>query len=67
MDGERCERALARIEAAVARICAAAQRPQMGASEGDPAGLEARHRDLREAVAQSLIELDTLIASSDDG
>jgi hypothetical protein len=55
--GDPSENALARIEAAIARIEAAAARPR-----GDDPGLEARHQQLREAVTQSLHELDALIA-----
>lgn len=66
MEGERCERAMARIQAAVARIEAAAHRPQPGINAGDPAGLEARHERLRAAVAHSLSDLDRLIASASD-
>lgn len=66
MDGERCDRAIARIEAAVARISAAAKGPQTGAHVGDPATLEARHRQLREAVTRSVAQLDNLIAGAGD-
>jgi len=57
MSGERISQALARIEAAAARI-AAADRPTAG---GDPA-LAARHEALREAVRQTLRDMDDLIA-----
>jgi ABC-type transporter Mla maintaining outer membrane lipid asymmetry ATPase subunit MlaF len=56
MSGERISQALARIEAAAARI-AAADRPSAGA---DPA-LAARHEALREAVKQTLHDMDELI------
>jgi hypothetical protein len=62
MDGDRNERALQRIDAALARIEGAArQRPTGSAtSTGDPE-LAERHARLREAVGQSLRQLDALI------
>ena len=63
MDGDRGERALQRIDAALARIeRAARQRPAApGPAAGDPE-LAQRHARLREAVGQSLRQLDALIA-----
>ena len=63
MDGDRSERALQRIEAALARIERAAQhRPAVAsAPAGDPE-LARRHARLRDAVGQSLRQLDALIA-----
>jgi hypothetical protein len=57
MPGGDPEAALQRIEAALARLEGAAARKQ--ASAGD---WEARHQRLREAVHQSLQQLDDLIA-----
>ena len=51
------DNSLARIEAALARIEAASARPG-----GGDAALRARHDRLREAVGQSLRDLDQLIA-----
>lgn len=56
MTGQRVSQALARIEAATARIAAAAAH----GGSGD-AVLSARHDALREAVTHSLRELDSLI------
>jgi len=57
MTGERTEQALARIDAAVARINAAS------ALVGNRTGERARKHDhLRQAVAQTLHDLDLLIA-----
>jgi hypothetical protein len=54
MDGDRIERALARIDAASRRIEAAAARPAAG---GDPA-LEHRYEALRGETGAALAELD---------
>lgn len=60
MTGERTETALARIDAAVARINAASARV------ADRTGQLARKHDhLRSAVAQTLHELDLLIAQQE--
>ena len=61
MDGSTPESALARIDAALARLEAVAARPRAsgGAADGD---LARRHEYLRTAVAQSLRQLDGLIA-----
>ena len=63
MAGDRSERALQRIDAALARIERAAQRrpPPSSAPAGDPE-LAHRHARLRDAVGQSLRQLDALIA-----
>jgi hypothetical protein len=58
MDGGNSEDALKRIEAALARLEAAAKRPASGATEW-----EARHQRLRDAVGRSLQQLDELIGS----
>ena len=60
MDGDRTTRALTRIDAALARIEAAARRPT-AAIPTDP-GLSERHTKLKDAVTQSLRQLDDLIA-----
>ena len=56
MTGQRVSQALARIEAALARIEAAAAK-----GGGGDSALVSRHNALREAVAHSLRDLDTLI------
>lgn len=61
MNGDRTSRALARIDAALARI-EAAPRPTGPAPGGeDMARLQARHDRLRAAVQDSLDQLDQLI------
>ena len=60
MTGERTETALARIDAALARINTAT--PQVGTRCADSAR---RHDHLRAAVAQTLHDLDLLIAEQD--
>jgi hypothetical protein len=57
MEGASIEKALGRIEAALARVENAASREPMADQE-----LAARHERLRTAVAQSLRQLDTLLA-----
>ena len=62
MSGERSSRALARIEAALERIEAAARNRTIGAaSSAELADLRTRHDQLRAAVTDSLAELDHLI------
>jgi hypothetical protein len=61
MDGNRTQRAVARIELALARIEAAARHPRSSSADPDPA-LAARHARLRDAVGRSLAQLDQLIA-----
>jgi hypothetical protein len=63
MEGDRCERALARIAAAVGRIESAASKPRSGTDSAEVTMLRSRHDRLRAAVTQSLAELDTLIGS----
>ena len=53
MSADRVEQALARIEAAAARI-------EVGTARAGKLG--ARHAELRQAVSQSLREIDSLIA-----
>jgi hypothetical protein len=60
MAGEQTQ-ALARIEAAIARIETAALRPRP--TEPD-AALVTRHADLRAAVAEALGELDAVIEAA---
>jgi hypothetical protein len=57
MDSDRSKQALARIDAALARLEAAALRPSPSTS-----AIEARHRLLSEAVGDALRQLDALIA-----
>ncbi|WP_027441866.1 hypothetical protein [Erythrobacter cryptus] len=79
MDAARIESALKRIEAAMARIAAAraglaAAGPHTGAGGGAiPGGGSARvvelvnaHEKLREQVAESLRELDAVLASLEE-
>jgi hypothetical protein len=60
MSGGDPEAALSRIEAALARIEAAAARQRASAGEW-----ELRHQRLREAVHQSLQQLDDLIGQAE--
>jgi hypothetical protein len=65
MDGERTQRALARIEAAAARIGrAASQRPVTSSPAGDPA-LEQKYAALRSEAGAALAELDRLLGALD--
>lgn len=71
MSAERITAALARIEAAMARIDAA--REAAAAAENRSSGASARvvelvnvHEKLREQVAESLRELDDLLAQLED-
>ena len=61
MNGDRSEIALARIEAALARLDTAARRPQSSGDGNDAAQLIQKHEKLRAAVTQSLRQLDVLI------
>jgi len=61
MEGDRTQRAVARIEAALALIEAAARHARSPAGDPD-AALAARHALLRDAVGRSLAQLDQLIA-----
>ncbi|MEN9683022.1 MAG: hypothetical protein RLZZ427_773 [Pseudomonadota bacterium] len=68
MGNERSNRALARIEAALARIESA---PRSGmasaagnAADAELAALQSRHDQLRQAVQGSLAQLDLLIEST---
>jgi hypothetical protein len=60
MEGASMENALDRIEAALARVEQAARAP--APTLAPDADLAARHERLRAAVAQSLRQLDGLIA-----
>ncbi len=60
MEGDRIGGAVARIEAALARIETAAREPR-SAPAGDDTGLAARHAALRQAVTHSLAQLDDVI------
>lgn len=61
MEGHPTEPALSRIESALARIEAAAER--IGRKDPD---LPARHEALRDAVSDTLQQLDALIGSRTD-
>lgn len=61
MDGERSAQALTRIEAALARIEAAARAPRPAGTEAELAALQGRHARLKAAVTESLEQLDALI------
>ena len=63
MTGDRTEAAVQRIEAALARIASAADRPRAPAAAAPPSvsALVERHESLRETVAQALGELDALL------
>lgn len=70
MEGERIEAAVQRIEQALARIAAIADRPPAAATESTPATaavppnvlqLVTRHETLREAVLAELERLDEII------
>jgi hypothetical protein len=67
MTGDRTEAAVQRIEAALARIAQAADRPRASAPTAMPAvtALVERHESLRETVAHALAELDMLLAELD--
>jgi len=60
MTGERTETALARIDAALARITAASSHVDARSAE-----LARKHDHLRSAVAQTLHDLDLLIAEQE--
>jgi len=64
MTGDRTEAAVQRIEAALARIAQAADRPRATAPAAPPSvsALVERHESLRETVAQALGDLDALLA-----
>jgi hypothetical protein len=64
MTGDRTEAAVQRIEAALARIAQAADRPLAAAPSAPPSvsALVERHESLRETVAQALGDLDALLA-----
>ncbi len=63
MTGDRTEAAVQRIEAALALIAAAADRPPAAQAAMLPSvsALVERHESLRETVTQAIGELDTLI------
>lgn len=65
MSGDRTSQALARIDAALARLETAAQ--GIGAQRqaaGELARLQAKHVKLRDAVSDGLAQLDLLIEGS---
>lgn len=61
MDGDRSKQAMARIEAALARIEAASAAARGAAGGSGLGALQAKHDRLREAVQESLGQLDQLI------
>ena len=64
MDGDRTARAMARIEAALARIEAGTRRGTGSADGVALTHLQARHDRLRAVVQDSLSQLDRLIESA---
>ena len=65
MEGTSPEMALARIDAAIARLEAVASRGAAAPDHAD-SDLAVRHQTLRTAVSQALGQLDGLIAGHDD-
>lgn len=63
MEGAPVEKALGRIEAALTRIENAAARSPAPSMDPTSQDLADRHERLRDAVTQSLRQLDTLLAS----
>ncbi len=61
MDGDRSKQAMARIDAALARIEGAAKAARSSGNTADLAALQAKHARLRGAVQESLGQLDQLI------
>ena len=61
MDGDRSKQAMARIDAALARIEAASAATRGPASGPELAALQSKHERLRAAVQESLGQLDQLI------
>ncbi len=71
MTADRIETALQRIEAAMARINAAREsvgsgEPRAGGGSARVIGLVNAHEKLREQVAESLRELDEVLAKLED-
>ena len=64
MEGERTSRAKARIDAALARIEAAALNNGARGDLNELEGLRQRHHRLRSAVQEGLEQLDALIEGS---
>jgi hypothetical protein len=65
MSGDRIEQALTRLDRALARAEAAAARQVEAAREAEElAGLQERHIELKRSVAQSLRQLDEILAGS---
>jgi len=63
MDGDRIERALARIEAASRRIEAAAVRPVSSPSSAPDGELQRKYDALRNEAGAALAELDRLLGA----
>jgi hypothetical protein len=64
MDNERFNKALGRIEAAIARLEQAGPAIASSAVDARLAELEARHRRLRDGTSDALARLDRLIDSA---
>ena len=63
MDGERTQRALARIEVAATRIERAASQRPLTPSPGGDAELEHKYQALRGEAGAALAELDRLLGA----
>jgi hypothetical protein len=63
MDGDRTQQALARIEAAAARIERAAQLRGSSSSSAGDSELERKHQALRGEAGAALAELDRLLGA----
>jgi len=61
MTGDRSEAAVQRIEAALARIARASERPAAPTAPPNVMALVEKHESLRETVAQALADLDAVI------
>ena len=64
MESDRSKVAIARIDAALARIVAAPARAQANNDSAELAALRLRHERLRSAIQGSLAELDQLIGGA---
>ena len=65
MDGDRSKQAMARIDAALARIEAASATARGPASGPELAALQSKHDWLRAVVQESLGQLDQLIEGAE--
>jgi len=64
MSGAQTDQTLVRLDAAISRIEAALDRPVAAAVSEPDHALAARHDSLRQAVAETLRDLDGLIAEA---